>query len=62
MFDEDRVIDIDRVLDEVRVLGCSDLHFTNAIQPIVRLNGSLRKLGSYPVMNDSIIDDIVLIS
>lgn len=59
MFDEDRVIDIDRVLDEVRVLGCSDLHFTNAIQPIVRLNGSLRKLGSYPVMNDSIIDDIV---
>ena len=35
---------INKILDEVRVLGCSDLHFTNGINPVVRLNGQLRKM------------------
>ena len=41
------LIDIDKILDEARVLGCSDLHFTFGMAPVVRLNGNLRKLSSY---------------
>lgn len=44
------VINIDRILDEARSLGCSDVHFTTKIPPVVRLNGTLRKLSSYPDM------------
>lgn len=29
-------IDINKILDEARALGCSDLHFTVGIPPIVR--------------------------
>jgi len=53
------LIDINKILDEVRVLGCSDLHFTSGIAPVVRLNGSLRKLSSYPVMDEEEIVEIV---
>ena len=42
------ILNIDKILDEARVLGCSDVHFTANIAPIVRLHGSLRKLSSYP--------------
>ena len=52
-------VDINKILNEVRVLGCSDLHFTSEIAPVVRLNGSLRKLSSYPVMDEEFIMDIV---
>ena len=52
-------IDIDRILDEVRVLGCSDLHFTYDIAPVVRLHGSLRKLSAYNVMEEETIMNIV---
>ena len=52
-------VDIYKILNEVRVLGCSDLHFTSEIAPVVRLNGSLRKLSSYPVMDEEFIMDIV---
>lgn len=52
-------IDIDRILDEVRVLGCSDLHFTYDIAPVVRLHGSLRKLSAYSVMEEETIMNIV---
>ncbi|MFT3951348.1 MAG: type IV pilus twitching motility protein PilT [Oscillospiraceae bacterium] len=45
-------IDIDKILDEARALGCSDLHFTVSIQPIVRQGGSLRKLSSYPEITE----------
>lgn len=31
------IIEIHRILDEVRLLGCSDLHFTDRIAPVVRL-------------------------
>ncbi len=46
------VININRILDEARVLGCSDLHFTYGITPIVRLNGALRKMSKYPEMDE----------
>lgn len=52
-------VDINKILNEVRVLGCSDLHFTSEIAPVVRLNGSLRKLSSYPVMDEEFIMDVV---
>ncbi len=53
------VISIDKILDEARVLGCSDVHFTTKISPVVRLHGSLRKLSSYPEMTESAIMKIV---
>ena len=54
------IINIHRILDEVRLLGCSDLHFTNAIAPVVRLNGTLRTMRSqYPEMDEEEILDIV---
>ncbi len=53
------VISIDKILDEARVLGCSDVHFTTKISPIVRLHGSLRKLSSYPEMSEGAIMKIV---
>ena len=54
------IINIHRILDEVRLLGCSDLHFTNAIAPVVRLNGTLRTMRSqYPEMDEDEILDIV---
>ena len=51
-----QTINIDALLEETRLLGCSDLHFTTNIPPVVRLHGSLRKLSSYPEMtNDAIM-------
>ena len=50
---------INKILDEVRVLGCSDLHFTNGINPVVRLNGQLRKMSGYEEMNEEGILEIV---
>lgn len=53
-------IEINRILDEVRLLGCSDLHFTYGIAPVVRLNGSLRTMRSqYPEMDEEEILSIV---
>ena len=53
------VLNIDKILDEARVLGCSDVHFTTKISPIVRLHGTLRKLSSYPEMTDGAIMKLV---
>ena len=49
---EKTILNIDKILDEARVLGCSDVHFTTKISPVVRLNGTLRKLSSYPEMTN----------
>ncbi len=46
------MIDINKMLDEARVLGCSDLHFTVGIPPIVRQNGELRRLGTYTELTE----------
>ena len=51
-------IDINKILDESRALGCSDLHFTVGIPPIVRQGGNLRKLSSYPDMTEIDIQSI----
>lgn len=48
-------MNINTLLDEARALGCSDLHFTTKIEPVVRLHGSLRKLSSYPEMTNEMI-------
>ncbi|MBO5104999.1 MAG: type IV pilus twitching motility protein PilT [Ruminococcus sp.] len=54
------IIEINRILDEVRLLGCSDLHLTYGIAPVVRLNGSLRTMRSqYPEMDEEEILDVV---
>jgi len=45
-------MDIDKILDEARILGCSDVHFTTGIPPIVRQTGVLRKLSAYPDMTE----------
>ncbi len=52
-------ITINKVLDDVRALGCSDLHFTVGINPVVRLHGQLRKMSSYPEMTDEMIGEII---
>lgn len=45
-------MDINKLLDEARVLDCSDVHFTVGVPPIVRQSGALRKLGNYPEMTE----------
>ncbi len=52
-------IEINRILNEARAIGCSDLHFTYGINPIVRLNGALRKMTKYPELDEEEILDIV---
>ena len=49
------IMDINRILDEARNLGCSDLHFTAGLPPVVRLHGSIRKLSGYPDCTEPII-------
>ena len=49
---------IDKLLDEARALGCSDLHFTTNISPVVRLHGTLRKLSSYPEMTNEMVMNV----
>jgi twitching motility protein PilT len=53
------IMDINRILDEARELGCSDLHFTAGLPPIVRLHGSIRKLSGYPDCTEPIIVNII---
>ena len=50
---------INKILDDVRALGCSDLHFTVGINPVVRLHGQLRKMSSMPEMTDEMIAEII---
>ena len=53
------IMDINRILDEARELGCSDLHFTAGLPPVVRLHGSIRKLSGYPDCTEPIIVNII---
>lgn len=53
------MLDINRILDEARDLGCSDLHFTNGLPPIVRLHGSIRKLSGYEECNEDMIVSVI---
>lgn len=53
------MININKILDEARALGCSDLHFTTEIPPIVRLHGSLKQMSGYPVLTNDVIMDVM---
>lgn len=53
------MISINKILDEARALGCSDLHFTTEIPPVVRLHGSLKQMSGYPVLTNDVIMDVM---
>lgn len=54
------MIDINKILDEARALGCSDLHFTTDIPPIVRLSwNQLKQWSEYPSLTNDIIMDVM---
>jgi twitching motility protein PilT len=53
------MIILDKILDEARALGCSDLHFTTNISPIVRLHGSLKQMTDYPVLTNEMVKEVV---
>lgn len=53
------ILNIDKMLDEARALNCSDLHFTTTMPPIVRLNGSLKRLSSYPELTHEDIMGVI---
>ena len=52
-------IDINAILDEVRDMGASDLHFTAGLPPIVRLHGNIKKLSGYPDCTEPIIVNVI---
>ena len=53
------IMDINRILDEARDLGCSDLHFTAGLPPVVRLHGAIRKLSGYPDCTEPLIVNVI---
>jgi twitching motility protein PilT len=53
------MFNINAILDQVRKMGCSDLHFTVGIPPIVRLHGTLRRMGGIGDMDDEMIIDVI---
>ncbi|MDE7233720.1 MAG: type IV pilus twitching motility protein PilT [Ruminiclostridium sp.] len=52
-------IDVNQILDEVRELGASDLHFTAGLPPIVRLHGNIQKVPGYPDCTEPIIVNVI---
>ena len=50
---------INDVLDEARELGCSDLHFTAGLPPMIRLHGSIKKLSGYPDCTEPLIVNVI---
>ena len=56
---KNNIMDINRILDEARDLGCSDVHFTAGLPPIVRLHSAIRKLSGYPDCTEPIIVNII---
>ena len=53
------MISINKLLDDAKTLEASDVHLTDGLPPVVRINGSLRKLSLYGDMNDSSIMEAV---
>lgn len=53
------MININKILDEARALGCSDLHFTTKVPPVVRLHGSLKQMSEYPILTNDVIMDVM---
>lgn len=52
-------LDIVEILDKVREAGCSDLHFTAGLPPVVRQNGSIMKMKGYPDLTEPLIINII---
>ena len=52
-------ISLPDVIDRMLELKASDLHFTAGSPPVVRVNGSLRRLDEYPVMDSGMIQRII---
>ncbi len=52
-------MEINKILEETRKLGCSDLHFTAGLPPVVRLHGSIKKLSGYPDCTEPLIVNII---
>ena len=52
-------MNIDKILEEARIAGCSDLHLTVGLPPVVRNAGSLVKMDAYQVLSEN---DIISIS
>lgn len=53
------IYDINGILDEARDLGCSDLHFTAGLPPMVRQHGAIRKLSGYKDCTEPIIVNVI---
>jgi twitching motility protein PilT len=50
---------VNQLLDQVLTLGGSDLHLTAGTHPVVRVNGEMRPLVDFPVLNGSQIRQMV---
>lgn len=51
-------MDINELLNEARTLGCSDLHLTVCMPPIVRIAGELKRLEQYNTLSSTDIINI----
>jgi twitching motility protein PilT len=51
--------DINRLLEEARQLGASDVHFTFGLPPVYRIHGSLQKQPDYPDCTEPIIINVI---
>jgi twitching motility protein PilT len=50
---------VNQMLVKVVEMGCSDLHLTAGLPPMVRLDGSIRRLEGFEVLTPSAIRDLV---
>ena len=56
---EDNDISLPEVLDVMMDLKASDLHLTTASQPTIRVNGTLRQLPDFPVLDSGMIQRVM---
>ena len=53
------MLEIEQMLIEAGVKGCSDLHITVGVPPMVRIHGSLAPLGNYPDISPAKAKELV---
>jgi len=51
-------MDIDEILGKARALGCSDVHFTVGLPPVVRESGTLKQLSEYGTLHEADVQQI----
>lgn len=59
MENTNNIVDINKILDDARDLGVSDVHFTAGLPPVVRLHSAIRKLSGYPDCTEPIIVNVI---